>query len=391
MNNEDPEFLDNYRVKELFKVLDGEDTPMLRIVGGAVRNYLLDKPVSDIDMATIWTPDQTIEKCKSAKIKVIPTGVDHGTVTAVIDGQNFEITTLRRDVETDGRRAVVAYSSSWKEDAERRDFTVNALYMDRYGEVFDPLNEGLVDIKSRNVRFIGSAQERIKEDALRILRFYRFSLYYGLNIDAVGALACKDNVNLLNRLSVERVTQELLNICDYKGDVDKFVGIIQLMGDHTIFNMIDSSINNTYLEKSMIRKVFELKKQYELYNKETLLFCLLNSCSHLCLSNRQSKFINSLSNAIEDSSLSVKHLLYKYGRDVAAQSLLFRDNVSEVDIKFSQSFDIPEFPIKGKDLLSMGIEAGPKVGDILLSIEQWWIDQDFKPNRDECLSRVKPT
>src|SRR6185369_3544705 len=153
---------------------DGEG----RVVGGAVRNSLMGLPVSDIDVATTLTPEQVIERAVAAGIKAVPTGVAHGTVTLVIDGKPFEVTTLRADVETDGRRAKVAFSSDWRTDAERRDLTINALYVDAKGDVID-LVGGLADIEKRNIRFIGDAATRVAEDYLRILRFFRFFAYYG--------------------------------------------------------------------------------------------------------------------------------------------------------------------------------------------------------------------
>src|SRR5579859_1773793 len=183
-----------------------------RFVGGCVRNTLIGKPVSDIDIATVLTPERVTEALKAAKLKAVPTGVEHGTVTAVAGGKPFEVTTLRRDVATDGRRAVVAFTDDWKEDAQRRDFTINALYAAPEGEVFDYF-EGISDLEAGRVRFVGDPVTRIREDYLRILRLFRFHAWYGegaLDPDALRAAAHERSG--LARLSGERVSREMLRL-----------------------------------------------------------------------------------------------------------------------------------------------------------------------------------
>lgn len=182
-------------------------------VGGCVRNTLLSQKVEDIDLATQLTPDKVTSLLEDASVKVIPTGLDHGTVTAVIDGKAFEITTLRQDVETDGRHAVIRFSESWEEDARRRDFTINALYMDMNGGVYDPLDQGLADIESQTFVFVGDAEQRIKEDYLRILRYFRFHALYGKgDMDTHALDACRKHAGRVEGLSRERITQEFLKI-----------------------------------------------------------------------------------------------------------------------------------------------------------------------------------
>jgi poly(A) polymerase len=184
-----------------------------RFVGGCVRNALLRKPVADIDIATALTPDAVIKALTDARLKAIPTGVEHGTVTAVSEGRPYEITTLRRDVETDGRRAVVAFTTDWNEDAQRRDFRLNSLYAAADGALFDPTGEGLADLKAGRIVFVGDAATRIREDALRILRFFRFQAWYGKgDPDPVGLAACAELRGLIANLSAERVSAELLKL-----------------------------------------------------------------------------------------------------------------------------------------------------------------------------------
>ena len=174
--------------RQVIDALEAERAGCARFVGGCVRNSIMGRPVDDIDIATQLSPDQTLAALNTANIRAIPTGIEHGTVTAVIDGEPFEITSLRRDVETDGRRAVVAFTEDWAEDAMRRDFRLNALYAAPDGEIFDPVGGGYEDALAGRVIFIGDADERLREDYLRILRFFRFNAWYGAGMDADGVV-----------------------------------------------------------------------------------------------------------------------------------------------------------------------------------------------------------
>lgn len=395
MTNCIPTFLGLPALQCLFDTLDCDNAPTIRIVGGAVRNHLLGVPVKDIDLATLLTPQGVIEKCKAVNLNVFPTGIDHGTVTVVINGTTFEVTTLRKDVATDGRRAVVAFSKSWTEDAARRDFTVNALYMDRHGEVFDPLGQGLDDIKASNIRFIGDAATRIKEDALRILRFFRFSALYGRSeIDQKGLDACTQHRDLLKKLSKERVTDELMKICSLDqyvdGSVNKFVDIMGIIRDNSIIG----SISDADIDVNSLSKLSEKQKQHELYRKETLLYYvfdknveLINQC--LVLSKKQQKYLVSFYNCHNENNLNIKKMLYKYGKDIVQQVLLSGD-ASDEDLSLTNTWSIPVFPLTGKDLLRAGYKAGPDMGAALSTVEKWWIDKGFTPNKEDCLLQLKP-
>ncbi|PZQ43290.1 MAG: hypothetical protein DI551_12400 [Micavibrio aeruginosavorus] len=208
------DWMTDHRSVKIMRVLGGyADEPEALFVGGCVRNLLLGLPVSDLDIATIHPPLQVIEKLKNDGIRFIPTGLEHGTVTAFIDDAKFEITTLRKDIETDGRHAVIAFTDKWEEDAKRRDFTINTLLASPQGMVFDPLERGIDDLEMRLVKFVGNPQERIAEDYLRILRFFRFYAQYGSGAPDKEALgACADNAAKISLLSKERVTQEILKI-----------------------------------------------------------------------------------------------------------------------------------------------------------------------------------
>ncbi|MGB1077277.1 MAG: CCA tRNA nucleotidyltransferase [Bdellovibrionales bacterium] len=396
MSENSPEFLNSAPVQKLFALLDTEEVSMLRIVGGAVRNFLLGYQVKDIDFATVWTPHQVMERCKASGVRFVETGVDHGTVTIVLDGQGFEITTLRKDVETDGRHAVVSFTTSWEEDARRRDFTMNALYMGRDGVVVDPLEQGRSDLDKRLVRFVGRASKRIEEDALRILRFYRFSLFYGQEaIDAEGGEACARHVALLSKLSKERVTSELLNICSFEcedHDAEKRLGgMARVMNDNNVFLTIFESKSDVSILDNLIKN----QRKYSLENALARLYCFascdyerLRSC--LILSKKQLYFMEHLSQALTQKSMPVREMVYRYGAEVVQQALLFRPDILEEDIDCAKCWEAPEFPVSGKDLLKLGVQAGVEMGAILKSVEQWWIENDFQPTKDQCLLQVKP-
>ena len=207
----DADWLKRPQTVRVFSALS-KDGVTTRAVGGAVRNTLLGLPVTEIDLATTALPERVMALAKAAGLKAVPTGIEHGTVTVIVDGMPFEVTTLRRDVETYGRHATVAFTEDWEEDAKRRDFTLNALYADRDGTVFDPLG-GYGDLVAGRVRFIGEAEDRIKEDYLRILRFFRFNAYYGKGpLDPEGLAACVKLRAGLDQLSAERVAGELRRI-----------------------------------------------------------------------------------------------------------------------------------------------------------------------------------
>lgn len=202
-----PHILDDPALQAVLKAI-GADGHRAFLVGGAVRNALLDQPVQDIDIATDARPEQVIELAARAGLKSVPTGLDHGTVTVVAKGSGFEVTTFRRDVETDGRRATVAFSGDLAEDAARRDFTMNALYADASGQVIDPVG-GLPDLHARRLRFVGQPEQRIREDYLRILRFFRFLAWYGREAEPSAVAACRALRDGLNGISRERVGQEM--------------------------------------------------------------------------------------------------------------------------------------------------------------------------------------
>ena len=229
------EWMRSEEARALWRALNDDGERQTLFVGGCVRNALLDAPVYDLDLATLHTPDEVISRLEAAGIRAIPTGVDHGTITAVINKHAFEITTLRKDVETDGRHAVIAFSTDWNEDANRRDFTMNTLLCDVEGNVYDPTGQGIDDLNARRLRFVGEASARIAEDYLRILRYFRFHALYAEGAPDAGILAaCKQAAPHIEGLSRERITQEVFKILM----VDKPADTLRIMRDNNILTAL---------------------------------------------------------------------------------------------------------------------------------------------------------
>jgi poly(A) polymerase len=363
-----------------------------RIVGGAVRNALIDLPVKDVDIATTALPDDVMRLARDAGLGANPTGIDHGTITVVADKQTFEVTTLRRDVATDGRRAVVAFTTSWDEDAARRDFTINAIYCATDGTLYDPVG-GLDDLRKRRVRFIGHAEARIREDFLRILRFFRFNAEYGdghldpVGLAAVGAL--KDGLSLL---SAERVRIETFKLLSAPGAVDVLnvmykIGILQL-------------ILRTRLEPDRLARLAAIEAVLgEAPDALTRLAALaVVEPGDAALLTEQLK----LSNA-EASKLAVaatgdpgidpaapepaaRAALYKLGSDAfrRAARLAWAGSGASANAQdwraralLPDRWKAPHMPFSGSDVLALGIAPGPAVGGVLQAFERWWIENDF--------------
>lgn len=377
-------------VQRLFKALGAGS---VRFVGGCVRNMLLGEPIGDIDLATSMTPDQVIRILSSAKIKYIPTGLAHGTVTAIIDGTGYEITTLRRDIKTDGRRAVIAYTDDWAEDAARRDFTINAIYADDEGNIYDPLMSGLDDLNHRKIKFVGDAATRIQEDYLRILRFFRFQSLYGKGkADKKAVSACAQFAPKIKTLSRERVTQEFTKIV--MGDAPQ--KILAVMQNYKIIPDILGKDFNPDRIGSMIK----IQKKAEGATKDILLctrllgvmdfqFQKITILSNLLIINKKQKSILDEIPKIKIDmkrieTSNIQELLYKFSwNSVAAALIVFavKENISP--IKFKKIWDLflntkrPVFKISGQDIISLGFAQGPDVGKMLKQLEQKWIRSGF--------------
>ncbi len=386
------------QTKAVMDVLD-ERGGKTFFVGGCVRNTLLMLGVEDVDIATIWTPQEVTEKLEAAGIKVIPTGIEHGTVTAVSGGKGYEITTLRKDVETDGRRAVVAFTDKWEEDAQRRDFTMNTLLADRAGNIFDPTGEGLADLKARRVRFVGDPAQRIAEDYLRILRLFRFHAMYGKgDIDPQALAACRSAADKITTLSAERITHEFFKTVA----ADEPEIILEIMFEN---NILKRFFYPEY-DKKLLGHFCEFQKRYGLIALPSRLFVLagmklsnINDMAKLLLFPKVfRKDIDALSKVLEAEDLSgeqaVKVAVYRFGRVIAAQALMLELALDRVMNGFApkaleiiQKWEVPNLPVSGNDLMKAGIPEGPELGRKLSEIEEWWIAEGFTPSREACLQR----
>jgi poly(A) polymerase len=359
----------------------GTDKP--RIVGGAVRDGLLGLPVADVDLATTLTPDDVILNLEKAGLKAIPTGIDHGTITAVSGGKTFEITTLRRDVSTDGRRATVAFSTDWHEDAARRDFTINALYADpASGEVFDYFG-GLDDLKAGVVRFIGDATARIAEDHLRILRYFRFYARFGKSAPDAGAItACEAAAKSLMALSRERIADEVMKLLALPDPSDS----VRLMIKHNIFAAFLPEIAADASER--LQRLLARENQIATEPKAgRRLNAMLPDdrnvveqvAARLKLSNKARVELSERLCELHPESKSAKALGYRRGIVMATDMFLLNGAADDWQqgVEALQSWSVPIFPIKGGELVSRGLMAGPSVAKTLKVAEQQWIDEGF--------------
>lgn len=370
-------------------------------VGGCVRNALLDREVEDVDIATQWKPDETTVKLEKAGIKVIPTGIDHGTVTAVLNKKTFEVTSLRRDVETDGRRAVVAFTQDWKEDAQRRDFTINTLLADREGNIYDPTGRGLKDLEAGKIIFVGDPAQRIAEDYLRILRFFRFHSMYGKSAPDKKALAaCRASAGKISKLSKERVTQEFFKILS----VEDPSNILDLMFQNKALELF----SNPGYDAGLLKSLCDFQNRYGLAFIAARLITLaafnkknVEKMEKLLLIPKVfKKDIDAISEVLKmpdlDGDQAVRAAVYRYGRTAAAQALMIelaQDRVmngyAPKAIRIIQKWEVPDFPLSGEDLKKAGVKAGPEMGKKLREAEEWWIGQDFKPGKRECLGFIR--
>jgi poly(A) polymerase len=375
----DPEvFLKRQGIKRLLKALDARQGTA-RFVGGAVRDLLLDVPHEDLDLATTLAPDEVIRRLESKGIKAVPTGIDHGTITAVSSGTVVEVTTLRSDVSTDGRRATVAFTSDWSQDAGRRDFTINALYADPHsGELFDYFG-GLDDLKDRTVRFIGEPLQRIAEDHLRILRYFRFHARYGHGEPDAHALeACTARANDLMALSRERIADELMKLLA----LDDPTPTVGLMLERGILNPVIPEIGNSRslealvaaeraagIEPDPLRRLAALLPR-EPQNSERI-------AARLKLSNKAKKriFVAADPSPISDP----RALAYRLSPEGAIDRLLLGGRSD--DAASIKGWKPPRLPIGGGDLIARGVPQGPEVARTLRRIEDSWEAAGFPKGR----------
>ena len=372
---------------------------MARFVGGCVRDALLGREIADIDLATPARPEEVMAALDKAGIKAVPTGIAHGTVTAVAPPRHFEITTLRRDVETYGRRAKVAFGADWAEDAARRDFTINAIYLDPDGTSHDPVG-GLADLAAQRVRFVGEAAQRIAEDVLRVLRYYRFEARFGGGSgDTEARAACRAAVSLLPKLSAERVAGELLRLLA----VPNPVPALRMMAEDGVLAAILPEA--TRLDRLDRLLLFEPEPDPEPLRRLAALLDVDATgaealVDRLKLSNAERGRLVGLARPWSldpDGEARVqRRAIYDLGteryRDLAL--LLAADgSVDEARLHqllaLATNWKPPRVPLKGRDVTALGIAPGPRVGQLLTDIRHWWEDSDFAPDRAACLAKLK--
>ncbi len=351
-----------------------------RWVGGAVRDTLLGEEVKDIDCATPLEPHDVMRRLKHAGITAVPTGIDHGTVTAVLGGGTVEVTTLRRDVSTDGRRAVVEYASDWEEDAARRDFTINALFADPETlELFDYFG-GLEDLAARRVRFIGDARQRIREDHLRILRYYRFQARFGAQLDAEAEAACAELAPMLKGLSRERVAMELLNLL---GLPDPSPTAARMHEQGVLQVVLPEATRDTIAALARLIRA-EAAAGVALQPIRRLAALLPPSrpvaeavAARLRLSRQLRERLACAAGRRSEDLASPRALAYRAGKDCAIDRLLLGGG----DLAAIANWEVPQFPLKGGEIVAQGVAKGPEVARMLRSVEARWIDEGF-PGRD---------
>lgn len=376
---------------------DGGDA---RFVGGCVRNALVNRKVLDIDIATPLKPEEVITRLTQHKISYVPTGLKHGTVTAIVEGHPFEITTLRHDVTTDGRHAEVAFTDDWAADAARRDFTINALFCTTDGNLFDYFG-GVEDLRLGRVRFVGDAAERIREDVLRILRFFRFYAHFGRGAPDPAAIdVCTAAAKKIAKLSAERIRQEILKLleADNCAEVWRLMtrcGIVkQFLPAATRPDVLERLVT---LEAGHQREPFALRRLAAVL--ETGQTPADQAMQQLRLSNNQATHLRqmlsplaALSMEMDDAAL--RRCVYVLGNDMARNLLLLAaargGNTATLKHLYglATSFRPPRFPLTGEDVMNLGYTAGPDIGRVLRSIEEWWIAEDFAPMRTACLEKL---
>ncbi len=370
-----------------------------RFVGGCVRNALLGEPVSDVDIATQLTPDAVAQACRAAGLGVHLTGVEHGTLTITANHVPFEVTTLRRDVETDGRRAVVAFTEDWNEDAQRRDFRINALYADRAGAIHDPTG-GLADIAERRIVFVGDPETRIREDFLRILRFFRFQAWYGRAApDATGLQACGRLREGLAGISAERIWTETKKLLSAPAPLPALAA----MHESGVLACLFPEAKGLDLAE----RLMALEAREELERDPMVRFLSLfwrdadavrAVAARLKLSGEER---DRLCNAVADQTplsaasteADIHAAIYRSGWQVVKDRALLGwaesgDFAWAEMLVIAQIWTAPTLPLSGADLVAAGREPGPAIGEALRKAEAAWISSDFTLTREELLALV---
>ena len=403
-------FYKSKNIKILFRTLEKNEKNLQKnhqvamFVGGCVRNFLTNENIDDIDIASIFSPEQIKEKFKNSRFKVIDTGIGHGSVTVLINSSKFEITTLRKDTKTDGRHAEVVFIGDWQQDSERRDFTINAIYMDKRGKIYDPQN-GRYDLKKNRIRFIGESSSRIEEDYLRIIRFIRFSIHYNCKqLDPNIIESIKLNLNGIKNLSKERILSELYKIFKLKN----INNILENKDIKNIFLVIFPEFK--YLDR--IKDFYFLINLNIIPQTPEAIFAVLlidekDNFEYFCHKYKVSNQLKKELNFIANNYLRYKEEKNFFKKDLKKNTYrLKKKNIIKLigfiyctEKKFSvnilkkilsdiNKIVIPNFPFDGKYMIDQGVEDGKKIGFALKELEKEWIENNFNLNTQEVSSIV---
>lgn len=393
-------------VRHMFSIFNAEEIDSIRLVGGCVRDLILSKNISDFDFATKFSPDEVKIILDKNEIRNIPTGIKYGTVTALINNFSFEVTTLRSDRDNNGRYPLVKFCKSYLDDAKRRDFTINALYLDYQGILYDFFN-GIQDIESKKVKFIGDPEKRINEDFLRILRFFRFSVFYSKSLDELGSRACILYLKEIQNLSSDRIRNEWMKM--FSCDNDKILlEVLLLLNQENISHLLDINI----LKIDHLRYALEVSVALNLKISNRLkFFILINDPSNdfqkifikFNFSNDDKKYYDFLRSYSErelsnpDNSRLIELLLdFKkdYVKDlyfIFAIKNNIENKIFKKNIEFINSFTAKEFPVNGNDLITIGYNPNKNFREILDKARRHWIENECSLNRDEVIKYIKET
>ena len=394
-------------IKKLFNILEKnkeKNTQVAMFVGGCVRKFLTNEDIDDIDIASIFFPEELKEKFKDSEFKIIETGVEHGSVTVISDSSKFEITTLRQDIKTDGRHAEVSFTDNWNIDSRRRDFTINAIYMDRKGKIYNPQN-GKEDLENNKIKFIGEPYSRIEEDYLRIIRFIRFSIYYNNKHSEPKIIeAVKLNLNGIKNLSKERILNELYKIFKLKN--------INILLENKEIKSIFLIVFPEFKHLDRLEKFLPLFKTNILFQSPEMIFSILlvdekDNYEYFChkykVSNKLKKYLsfiavnyikfkgekNYLKKDLKKNVYSlgknniIRFLWFIYCAEPKFSTKLLKNTIEEI-----KKIDIPNFPFNGQYLMDQGLLDGRKIGYTLKELEKEWVQKDFKLKTEEVTSII---
>ncbi len=403
-------FLDDPSLRFLMEVLNSRITDKSRLVGGCVRDSLLNREVKDVDIATTLEPNTVIEILNRNNIRYVPTGIEHGTITAIINSKTYEITTLRRDVSTDGRRADVVFTLDWYKDAQRRDFTCNALYCDIDGNVYDVLGTGIEDTLAHRIVFVGNPETRIKEDYLRILRFFRINATIGRgDFDPRGLEACKALKDGIQNISPERIWSEMKRILGCQVPIKTLrymieTGVLELVFRYENDEHIDF---RTYALEELALIEADCDIDPDSFLRLMVLFprdikIIKNICAKLRMSNAEKdRLINWAGDTSDinpymdlkaakqniykmDERLFKDRIITEWANDVSLENY----NKWQKNLAVASWFVKPVLPVTGADVLRLGVPTGPHVGKILSEIEAYWLASDFTLEKEELENKI---